>query len=51
MNGLNPQAIAVGGYFELSIAVVLPMPEVPPVTSTTLPENFLLFVHWVPFFV
>src|SRR6266581_8577476 len=29
-----------------SIAVVLPMPEVPPVTSATLPESFFVFIQF-----
>src|SRR5436190_10361825 len=33
-----------------SIAVVLPMPEVPPVTSATLPENLLLFITFLSVF-
>src|SRR5438067_3893383 len=33
-----------------SIAVVLPMPEVPPVTSATLPEKFFVFIQF-PFAV
>src|SRR6266566_4951579 len=33
-----------------SIAVVLPIPDVPPVTSATLPENFFVFIQF-PFAV
>src|SRR5258708_39001191 len=29
-----------------SMAVVLPMPEVPPVTSATLSENFFVFIQF-----
>jgi hypothetical protein len=31
------------------MAVVLPMPEVPPVTSATFPENLLLFIVFLSF--
>src|SRR6266403_4459533 len=34
-----------------SIAVVLPIPDVPPVTSATLPENLLLFIVFLSVFV
>jgi hypothetical protein len=30
-------------------AVALPMPDVPPVTSATLPENVLLFIVFLSF--